>query len=441
MASVFMSFRRCRWEMVTTPVPIPSASLGEKNAAWLVRWLIGLSVIAVLADVLLPSSVLAGDPKLYDLRAQNIFDGAWPYVEAEFEHLPLMLPVILLTRVISQTGMNPALVYLAVMAGVVAATSVLVHRTSHDLGVNDGLNRWLVAAGPLLPLVLFRLEPIPVLFTVLAIRSMAAGDSRRLLVFAGLGAAAKGWPAVFALPLWWQRQRGPALALVVFIGALVALLYRTPGFQSGREFEGVHTETLVGSVVLLQRNLGGSDLGIIEAAWSIYIEAPWWAPLLHVAVGGGIGVWALVTLLRQPYTHRLGLRLCGAATAAAMVASPLLSGQFIFWLAPFVALAAGRRTRLLYLALGLATTVLLAHWRLDQVWWSALALSRVVGVGLLAVMLVLEADESDNTGESEAGGAQRKERLRGDGLPDDVPATVRDRGHRAPTRRPAVSRT
>jgi len=362
------------------------------------RWLGATAAAAIALDAVFERSVLAGDPRLYNLRADEILDGHLPYVDAEFEHLPLMIPVILAGRALTaiMPGQNAALAYALMMTAVIAAATRWVVAAGARLGHDDAWRRWVLVAGPMLPIVLFRLDAVPTALAAAAVLSWLNERPRASAGWSLAGALAKAWPLVTSVLWWADGRRRLAIASVASFAAVAAALLATPGFREGRDYDGVHTETLAGSAALLWRNLTGADLQLIEAAWSIYIDVPGWAPAVHVAVAGVVvGLAARTWRRRGPGAAPL-LGCCGALVAAAIVGGPLLSSQFVFWLAPFVALTGSRRTVIVAVAVGTISTVLLVQWQLDTVWWSALAFTRAVGVVALGVMLACEptADET-----------------------------------------------
>jgi hypothetical protein len=355
----------------------------------LLRWVL----VGLLLEVVLPASVLAGDPRSHYVgRADAILEGGRPYLDTELEHLPVLVPFLLLGRLLTPLapGQNPAVAYGLVMVVVVVVTTAWIARAGRSLGLERDVvtHRWLWAAGPLVPLAVFRLDAVPVLALTVAVAWMLEHHPRRAAAAAAVGAAAKGFPAVLSVWLWRRGERRAAATLVAVTLVVVGILSTTPGFRSGRSFEGVHSETLTGAGLTLARSVRGADPGLVDAAGSVYVAAPQFAAGVNLAAGAVVAAWVLVVGWRRATEDRAALALCGGLVAAAIVASPLLSGQFVYWLAPFVALAGGRRTRWLLALAGLVTVALLAHWKVGEAWWSALALVRwglVVAVGLALV--------------------------------------------------------
>jgi hypothetical protein len=220
------------------------------------------------------------------------------------------------------------------------ATSVLIDRLP---GYEGRGFRFVLAGSPLLPLALFRLEPWVVLLTVAAM-SLYLGGRRIAGGTTNVAATlAKGWPIVLAVIPWNKRDRGLALGVAMSSVVMLAFIAVQEGFRSGRAFDGIHTETLVGGVVLLVRHLTGSTLGFISVAGARYIDVPGFSLLVNAIAGLAIavvGLWFAMRRPQQTMLESLGLMVLGI-----LLASPLSSTQFIWWLAPFVAFSSVRVRR------------------------------------------------------------------------------------------------
>lgn len=375
------------------PGVVPGGSSTVPGREWIVRWLVAVALVSIGLDALLSDSVLAGDPRLFNIRADALLEGQWPYFQAEFEHLPIMIPYILGGRLLTSVmpGGSPALAYCLIGLVLLAVTSLIVPQ--------DKLLRWMMVATPMAPIALFRLDALPVAVCMAALAGfLGKASDREVSLWSIIGGLAKGWPIVTAPLLWRRGSRRSATAMVTSVLGVVLVLSFTPGFQSGRDFDGVHTETLPGSWFLLRRSMANEPLELIEAAWSIYVAVPRFAVIVQVLVAMCLLAVAFVKWL-QPLDPQGQVAIAGSVVAAVLIASPLLSSQFVFWLAPFVVLAGRTRSVVLYTAIGAVTLLLLAHWRLDEVWWSALALLRVGGIAGLSVLLALDASTVSGDGD------------------------------------------
>lgn len=349
------------------------------------------ALTASLSEVFGTDSVLAGDVSLYEMRWKLITDGFIPYVDMVFEHLPLAIAPIGTAGVLSDlTGIDYSLAFIFVTAGLLFWTTAVVARIGRDLGAEESLGRFLTLVVPLLPLVLFRNDILPVLCSAIAISAWVRGREITGILGTAAGVLAKGWPIVLGVTEWWRGNRVRAVLLAIFTAAVVATLLALPGFQSGRSFSGVHQETLSGSIVLLWRHLAGSELGIAGHAGAVYLDVGRWAVLLNLAVGGALGLWAL-SGLRMGFTWGRGHTMLAALVLALILASPLLSAQFLIWPTAFLAVVARRRALVVSVAASLLTIVMFGFWDREALWWSITLLGRNALVVVLAVLAVRAA--------------------------------------------------
>ncbi len=141
-----------------------------------------------------------------------------------------------------------------------------------------------------------------------------------------------------------ERRRGRLL--IGFTVAVGLVLLAMPGFRTGRSFDGVRQETLSGRFIIVARLLTGAETQIMHHAGAEYVEASVLAVLVNLAIGGIIAL-ASLSVLRTDFSWRGGAALTAALTYAVLLASPLLSAQFILWPIPFVALVGSRRGQIL----------------------------------------------------------------------------------------------
>lgn len=314
--------------------------------------------------------VLTSDTALYHDLIEKAVGGSLPYFDLGFEHFPLMLVPMAGALIVSTVaGLHYTVGFAAVMLVLLFLIGETVARLGRRLGIEDGARRWLLVAGPLFPLVLFRLDAVPTLLAVLALYLAVTERERGSIAATFGGILAKGWPVVLAATEWWRGRRGRAVGYVAFTGILGLSLLATPGFREGRQFVGVHMETLTGSLLVTWRLLTGTPTGIVGTAGATYVEAGTWATIANALVGLGIGLTALL-VLRTKFDWLGAVALTGVLTFAMMFASPLLSAQFLIWPTPFLALAATRRVRWLAATAALLTTLLFSVWTYDALWWN-----------------------------------------------------------------------
>ncbi len=344
-----------------------------------------IALIEISRDWQQPTPI-AGDATLYGEIADAILGGAIPYVDVTVEHLPVLLvPILFVGIVVPLTSTSYTALWVLVTIGVVLITVAYADRITL---VENYQRRFALVVLPMLPLIIYRLEIYVVLLAMLAIGAFAASHYRTGSIWTLLGIVAKGWPiALVGIPF---RRNRKALALTV-VGISVAVLgivLSLPGFQQGRSFQGIHSETIVGNLILIYRHLAGRDLGLIGVAGATYVSAPVVAVVVNALIALPILAIAIRTTFR---TKRMDL-LVGAAglgVAGIIAFSPLFSAQFMFWLAPFAVLLS-RRGRYTYVVAATLSTVLVAFWNPFEAWWAMEVFARNTALIVLVVAWVVE---------------------------------------------------
>ena len=330
-------------------------------------------------------SPIAGDPTLYGEIADAILGGAVPYIDVTVEHLPVLLvPIVAVGVVAGLAGLAYAALWPLVTIGAVIASVALAGR----LPYRDYQWNYTLAILPMLPLVIYRLEIFVVLLALAALAAFAAERANAGTVWTMLGGLAKGWPLVMlVIPLRRGRTRLALGGLVIAVAILgtVAVL---PGFRDGRAFSGIHTETIVGNILLVARHATGADLGLIGAAGATYLQAPWVAVVANAALGLLVGLVALRHAFTTTDVRRL-IAIAGLATIAVMLLSPLFSAQFVFWLAPFVPLLSVR-TRVSYGIAAAMSMLVAALWDPFAAWWALEVAVRNVALVVTTVLWIAD---------------------------------------------------
>jgi hypothetical protein len=324
---------------------------------------------------------LVSDIRSYEAIAEAMLDGLIPYLDFTFEHLPVgAVPIAVIGFTTHLTGISMWLLWPLFMTPLFVATALWVDRLDAD---NPPGFKFVAVSFPMLPLVLFRLEPWIEFLTVAALLAFVVGYAVRGAALTVLATLGKGWPIVITLLPWKLNKRSTAVVTFVASVALLAVVASLDGFQSGREFDGIHTETVVGSLVLLFRHIAGAALGTGPAAGALYVDVPTVAVGVNAIPGLlliGIG---LVCAIRLPIERTLSC--IGLITLGIILASPLSSTQFIFWVAPFVALQPIVERRI-YIVAGLFGFASIAIYEPDSILWNLEVVARNVALLALGVM-------------------------------------------------------
>lgn len=334
-------------------------------------WVIPFVAVTAMAVgvALLNRPEFTGDPAIYRSRMELLFAGNAPYFDFYFEHLPLSLVPMMAAWLLG--GFAGDALFTSIFALLMVACLVGCARAVDEDGGREAGLRWLLLAGPLFPIVIFRSDPFPTVLAAAAFAAVVAGQEKKAggLEFAGV--LAKGWPGVLALV---EAARGRWGRAVTVAGAGVVLLLGLlllPGFRSGRAFSGLHSETVAGAAAIVARTFTGDSLGLLYEAGATYVSVPVWAWVLNLNIGVLIGLLALGRW-RAGFTRESGAGILSAAVVTLLLISPVLSPQFLLWPTPFLALHRSRAVKGLALGTALLTLVYMVGWNPDFLgnpWW------------------------------------------------------------------------
>ncbi len=328
----------------------------------------------------LTSAALDNDAAAYASRTHHMFNGDVPYLDFEFEHLPLaVVPMLVIGAIERIVGVSYAVVLWAVMGVVLFGIGLTVNRLGRRLGVDGAAIRWLKISWAILPLIAFRLDAVSVLLALLALVLTIEGEDARSGWALGAAIAAKGWPIVMAAVDWWRHRYRRAITTVIATAAGALVLTTLPLFRSGREFFGVHIETVTGAITGLARLWLGTDPQVATTAGASYVAVGTWAVVVNAAIGLAIGLSAL-RALRTSFDWRRATDLIGTLAIAVMLLSPLLSAQFVFWITPFAALTSSKKVRVGATASAILTGVFVTFWFSGYLWWWAVIVARNIAL-------------------------------------------------------------
>jgi len=322
-------------------------------------------------------TALVADVTAYEEIGSAILDGNTPYVPLAIEHLPVALvPMVALVAISSTVGVNLYSAWVLAMAASFVGSVLLFDRIGRG-------KRFLLIALPLLPLALFRIEPWVVLLTVGGLVGYGTSRFVKGSIWTILATAAKGWPIALAAIPWILGRKTLALGTAAVSAVVLLAVAATPGFREAREFSGIHSETVLGGIVLMWRYVSGAEPGVIGAAGAMYIEAGSWSVLVNALPGIAILAACALAMSRRPSDFETAVSITGLAVLAIMLASPLLSTQFLFWLVPFIALGR-KQLDPPYLVAAVAGLVAVTVFYPAQPWWAFVVTVKNVALITLA---------------------------------------------------------
>lgn len=357
----------------TDPAPNEDKRTPAARSAGSTGWvtlLAAVVIVGLLLAAVLPHSVMKNDPSFYAERIAPLFEGKLPYFQFDFEHLPLAIVPMAFAELIERTSgySNYPIIFWALMSALMFAIAYYVGRLGRLLGIARSARRWVVIAAGVIPLVTFRVDGLSLLLALMALTFMIEGAARPAAWALAGGIAAKGWPVIIAIADWWRGRRRRAVLTVALTAIGGLALLTIPGFTSGRSFSGIHIETLSGSLVGLFRTATTSSAQTVLNAGASYVEVGAWAPILNALVGLSLGI-AVLRLIRDEFAWDKAIGVLGVSIIALLLASPLLSAQFIIWLTPFAALSRDKRISFGAGVIALLTGVIVMFWHMDTVWW------------------------------------------------------------------------
>jgi hypothetical protein len=243
--------------------------------------------------------------------------------------------------------------------------------------------RWLLAVIPLLPFLLFRNDAWSVLLLVAAfwVEATRAGNGSG---WAWAGVLTKFWPVVWAVIEWWRGKRARAVITVLLGLGMLFLLRSDPVLRIQRP-TGIHSETLASSVLGIFGHLSGLRPALRETS-ALYMEAPLWAHMINLLPASALILFSLL-MKGSVFDWRRAWLMTGVLVGAVIVASPLLSTQFVAWLTPFAALKPTFARQMF--VINLLSLVMILNYQAavnGELTWFLLALARN---GLLLFLLIV----------------------------------------------------
>jgi len=242
--------------------------------------------------------------------------------------------------------------FMVLAIGCDLAVTVLLWSAARRGGSLAGAWYW-VCGVPLLGAVsVGRFDVVPVALSVAALCVTGRGGVRGALI--GAGAAVKVWPVTLLAGMApGQQRRGVAAAVAVFAAACAVSASGTASFLAHQNARGVEIESVAATPFMIWRQAGWP--GTVVYRFGAYqLSGP------HAALAQDASVLALVLAAAAVTGWRL-LITCGrgrwrpefaadaplAATLLFLVASPVLSPQYLLWVIGLAAacLATGHTTQ------------------------------------------------------------------------------------------------
>ncbi len=359
-----------------------SARAARVGRLWPEALLSVITLWLVAVDGLRTSS---GDPAYYFKIAGQVSQGQIPYRDFPWEYPPVSLPAVLLPyfagapswesysrllfseNVVLLVAIGLGILYLAWRGW--SAESVL--RSSYI---------YVFLALALAPVVVWRYDALATLLSVLALVFAARRWSAASGVALGAGVMAKLYPLAMlpVLMLGQITKRGlrPAIVLAVACVATVLLIGAPFVIDSGTSAfsflsyavnRGVQIESVPGALALFAGMLTKQHPHIFNGFGTWQVESPlipilasFWTLLTLVMLAAlGIAIWHRYRADRdaegefKPVNQVIYVV---AALVVVLVSSRIMSPQYLFWVAPFVALTSRPKT-LVFWAACLATTI------------------------------------------------------------------------------------
>lgn len=286
-----------------------------------------------------------------------------PYREIGIEYPPLVLPLIIVPRILSDTFSGyrywlSILVTILVLSSLYTAWRISVGRP--DRPPQDWVRTLAYSALVIYSigmLMIFRLDILPVFFIMLAIHAVAKGRYNLASIWIGCATMAKIYPAIIMPIIWLEviRNRGfrkvlPSLItffLTISVIALPFIILDPKGFISIFTYHsqrGLQIESLYSLGIIFCDLFTHKGFQIINTFGADHLISP--AADLVASISPLITIAALLLIYKRHYSCARG---CSShtdlfivstltATATFIITSKVSSPQFIIWFFPVILL-------------------------------------------------------------------------------------------------------
>ncbi len=352
-------------------------------------WIVTIQFLATIVIGFLTSRSAFGifDLAIYFRYSTNLLKGQLPYLDFNLEYPPLALAAFVLPRIFTLGRSYYLYIVLFMLENVVLCTAnaLLLIRLMRDLNYSQtrkvlALIFYGLFALIISPVLLWRYDLFPTLFTTLALLAVTANYAALAGIAIGLGIAAKLYPVVllpvftayyFAnksyralLNLWVGTVSAVALIFIPFFIASQGKLF---SFLTYHKDRGLQIESLPAGLISLAHNWGLIEISTINSYGSRNIISPFDDTVLKI----------LPWLLILTYTVMLINSLCRfwedrsqsnlvkfnslvayslLALLLFIITNKVFSPQYLVWLIPFAALLKPRQAGLM-LAICITTSI------------------------------------------------------------------------------------
>lgn len=351
-------------------------------------WMLGgaaLAHVAIFAGLFrgVYSIPYSGTGLFYEYGGR-VLAGQLPYRDFFAEYPPLAIVFFTIPRLL---GESFRWYYVWYQVEVVAADLLIV------IALYLAARRWKLSTWRLIgaytaavlavgPINLQQFDIFPAALSLFAVLRFASDDAIGAGVLLALAVMTKVYPILlapmFVLLAWQRNRRGIAKAIAAFVVTCVLVLLpwlmRGPaslrGMLSFHADRGTHLDSVYSTIAFAARSFGLTWVNVVYNFRSWNISGPVPDALARWSTFVLIGVLALMYAViyrtardRGPDSAR-DIRFAGHAAfvvlLAAMVASKVLSPQYLVWLTPFVPFVIGPRR--VAVSVGVIVAGLLTYW-------------------------------------------------------------------------------
>lgn len=323
-----------------------TARRGIGSAALWATWLVTRAVLYLLATV--PD--VHGDVGIYrHWYSCCLSRGSFPLADPMWQYPPgaglvFWLPGRLPGGYLSN--------FVLLVIGCDLAVTLLLRLRARRGGSAAGAWYWVCGVPLLGATAVTRFDLVPVAVSVAAVCLAGPGGLRGALT--GLGAAIKIWPLTLLAgtpPGRWHRDLAAAAVVLAVVCGLFARA--TASFLTHQAARGVEVESVVATPLMIWRAAGWGGTVVFEfgsmqlSGWPAALARDASAAALVLAVAAVSGWRRLITAGRARWRPEFAADAPLAATLLFLVASPVLSAQYLLWVVGLAAacLAAGQTTQ------------------------------------------------------------------------------------------------